>query len=83
MLKMPGQSTKVCSLKAKPIAFNSASSVDYESESRGDKEGDSSDVGHRLHYLFSQLLVFCFHDFKVALDSLSPSRLVLIPAFVA
>ena len=35
MLKMPGQSTKVCSLKAKPTAFNSASSVDCESESRG------------------------------------------------
>ena len=41
MLKMPGQSTKVCSLKAKPTAFNSASSVDCESESRGDREGDS------------------------------------------
>ena len=57
MLKMPGQSTKVCSLKAKPTAFNSASSVDCESESRGDREGDSFDVGHRLYYLFSQLLV--------------------------
>ena len=52
MLKMPGQSTKVCSLKAKSTAFNSASSVDCESESRGDREGDSFDVDHRLYYYF-------------------------------
>ena len=87
---MPGQSIKVCSLKAKSTAFNSASSVGCESESRGDREGDSFDVDHLLYYYFcvrffswSQLLVISFHDFKVALNSLSPARLILIPALVA
>ena len=69
--------------KAKPTAFNSACSVDCESESRGDREILLMSAIGCIIYLALLLLVFCFHDFKVALDSLNPARLVLIPAFVA
>ena len=72
MLKMPGQSTKVCSLKAKPIAFNSASSVDCESESRGDREGDSFDVGlgciiYLANFLSSVFMILKLHSIHLAL----------------
>lgn len=72
MLKMPGQSTKVCSLKAKPTALNTASSVDCESESRGDREGDSFDVGlgciiYLANFLSSVFMILKLHSIHLAL----------------